>query len=118
MNLVELGRVLCQEFDQRGIELTTLHSEIRTKVKSDRKEIVKLRDIDSAEQQKAKTQIWEDICSLLNKYGAEEKTMERGLKADRVAQINEMKTWVSERGEEMKGWYEAGSYLLRKRTGR
>jgi hypothetical protein len=55
---------------------------------------------------------------LLDKYRVERKTMERGLKADRVSQIVEMKTWVNERGEELKGWYEAGGYLLRKRTGR
>jgi hypothetical protein len=118
MNLAELGRVLCHEFDQRGLELNTLHSEIRTKVIKDRDELVKLRNVDRANQQMATTQILDDTCGLLDKYRVERKTMERGLKADRVSQIVEMKTWVNERGEELKGWYEAGGYLLRKRTGR
>lgn len=114
MNLAELGRVLCQEFDQRGLELNTLHSEIRTKVINDRKELVKLRNVDRANQQTARTQILEDTSGLLDKYRVERKTMEQGLKADRVSQINEMRTWVNERGEELKGWYEAGGYMVRK----
>jgi len=118
MNLAELGRVLCQEFDQRKLELNTLHSEIRTKVTSDRKELVKLRNVDSANQQIARKQILDDTGSLLEKYKIERKTMEQGLQADRVSQIDEIRTWVNERGEELKGWYKAGGYMLRKRTGR
>ncbi|MDR3587838.1 MAG: hypothetical protein P4L59_21390 [Desulfosporosinus sp.] len=114
MNLAELGRVLCKEFDQREHELKTFHSEIRTKVINDREELVKLREADRANQQIARTQIWEDTSGLLTKYGVEKKTMEQGLMADRVAQINEMKTWVKEKGEDLKGWYKAGSYMLRK----
>ncbi|ODA39731.1 hypothetical protein [Desulfosporosinus sp. BG] len=118
MNLAELGRVLCQEFDQRNFELDTLHSDIRTKVISDRKELAKLRNIDSSNQQIARTEILQDTSGLLNKYRGERKTMEQDLKAARASQIDEMRTWLNERGEELKGWYEAGGYLLRKRTGR
>ncbi|WP_407312194.1 hypothetical protein [Desulfosporosinus sp. SB140] len=118
MNLTELGRVLCQELDQRELELNTLHSEIRKKVINDQKELVKLQDVDRINQQKARTQIQEDVRGLLDKYRVERKTMEQVLKGDRVLQINEMKTWANERGEELKGWYKAGRYLLRKRTGR
>jgi len=114
MNLAELGRVLCQELDQRELELNTLHSELKTKGINDRKELVNQRDVDQANLQKARTQILEDTSGLLVKYGAEKKTMEQGLKADRIKQINEMKTWVNERGEELKGWYEAGNYMLRR----
>ena len=118
MNLAELGRAICQEFDHRKLELNTIHSELQTKVINDRKELVKQRDVDSADQQRAQTQIWEDTTGLLDKYSSERKTMGLGLKADRVTQIEEMKTWANERGEELKGWYGAGSYLLSKRTGR
>ena len=118
MNLAELGRVLCQEFEQRNLELNTLHTEIRTKVINDRKEIVSLRSVDLGNQKKARTQILEDTSGLLDKYRVERKTMEEGLKADGVSQINEMKTWINERGEELRGWYEAGEFMLRKRTGR
>jgi hypothetical protein len=112
MNLAGLGFLLCQEFDLRKLELNKLHSEIRTKLITDRKELVKLRNVDRSDQQKARTQILEDTSSLLDKYRAERKTMEQVLKNDRVTQINEMKTWANERGEELKGWYEAGGYLL------
>jgi len=114
INLAELGRVLCQEFDQRKLELTTLHTEIRTKVINDQKELVKLRSVDHDNQKIAKTQILKDTSGLLDKYRVERKTMEQGLKADRVSQIKETKTWINERGEELKGWYEAGGYMLRK----
>lgn len=118
MNLAELGRVIGQEFDQRELELKPLHSGIRTKVINDREKLVKLRDVDRTNQQMARTQIREDISGLLDKYSVERKTMEQVLKNDRVSQIDEMKTWANERGEELKGWYEAGGYLLRKRIGR
>jgi hypothetical protein len=118
MNLAELGLVLCREFDQRELELKTLHSEIWTKVKNGREELSKLSDVERASQMKNQKKIIEDTCSLLDKYRAERKTMEQGLKADRVSQIDEIKTWVNERGEELKGWSEAGGYMLRKRTGR
>ncbi|SPF44545.1 conserved hypothetical protein [Candidatus Desulfosporosinus infrequens] len=118
MNLAELGRVLCKEFDQRERELKTFHSEIRTKVLNDRKELVKLREADRVNQQKARTQIWEENSGLLNKYGSERKTMEQGLRADRVAQINEMKAIANEWEEELQGWHKAGEYMVRKRTGR
>ena len=114
MNLAELGRVLCHEFDQRGLELNTLHSEIRTKVINDREELAKLRNVDQANLQIARTQILEDTSGLLNKYRVERKTMEEGLKTDRVSQIDEMKTWVNEREEELKGWYKAGRYMAKK----
>ncbi|MDR3601809.1 MAG: hypothetical protein P4L49_15215 [Desulfosporosinus sp.] len=114
MNLAKLGRVICQEFDQRGLELNTLHSEIRTKVINDREELISLRNADRTNQQIARTRIMEDTSGLLDKYSVERKTMEQGLKADSVAQINEMKTWVNEQSEELKGWYKAGEYLLRK----
>ncbi len=117
MNLAELGRALCQEFDQRGLELKTLHSEIRTKVINDQVEVDELRNVDRTDQQKARTQILEDTSGLLDKYRVERKTMVQGLKAERVSQIDEMKTWVNARGEELKGWYEAGGYLLRKPEG-
>lgn len=114
INLAELGRVLCQEFDQRENDLQILHTEIRTKVKTDRKEIVQLRDVDRTNQQMARTQILEDTSDLLDKCSVERKTMERGLKADKVSQIKELKTWVKGRGDELQGWYEAGRYMLRK----
>jgi|GEM_PF-1763559 len=114
INLAELGRGLCQEFDQRQLELNTLHSEVRTKVITDQKELVKLRNVDRDNQQKAKTQILEDTSGLLDKYRAERKTMVQGLKADRVSQIDEIRTWINKRGEELKGWYEAGGYMLRR----
>ena len=117
MNLAELGRVLCKEFDLREHELKAFHSEIRTKVINDRNELVKLREADRANQQIARTQIWEDTSGLLNKYGVERKTMEQGLKADRVAQINEMKTIANEWKEELQGWHKAGEYMVRKRIG-
>jgi hypothetical protein len=114
MNLAELGRELGQEFDQRGLELNTLHSEIRAKVINDREELVKLRKLDQASQQIARTQILENTIDLLNKYRVERKTMEQVLKADRISQIEEMKTWINERGDELKGWYKAGAYMARK----
>jgi len=118
MNLAELGLGLCKEFDQRKLELNTLHTEIQTQVKNDRKELVDLLNVDRVNQQIARTQTLEDTIGLLDKYRVERKTMEQGLKADGVSQIDEMKTWVNERVDELKGWYEAGGYLLRKRTGR
>lgn len=114
MNLAELGHVLCQEFDQRELDLKTLHKEIRTKVINDRKELVKLQGVDFANQTLAKTQILEETGGLLNKYQADMKTMEQSLKANRATQINEMKTWMNERHEELKGWHKAGGYMLRK----
>jgi hypothetical protein len=114
MNLAELGRVLSQEFDQRGLELNTLHSEIRAKVINDREELFKLRNADQASQQLVRAQILEDTMGLLNKYRVERKTMEQVLKADRISQIEEMKTWFNERGEELKGWYKAGMYMAGK----
>ncbi|MCO1604097.1 hypothetical protein [Desulfosporosinus nitroreducens] len=114
INLAELGRVLCQEFDQRQLELNTLHTEVRKKVINEQKELVKLRNVDSDNQQIAKKQILEDASGLLDKYRADRKTMVQGLKAERVSQINEIKTWINERGEELKGWYEAGGYMSRK----
>jgi hypothetical protein len=118
MNLAELGLVLCREFDQRELELKTLHSEIRTKVKNGREELSKLGDVERANQMKYQKKIMEDASGLLDQYRVERKTMEQSLKADRVSQIDEMKTWVNERGEELKGWSEAEGYMLRKRTGR
>lgn len=135
INLAELGRVCCQEFDQRQLELNTLHTEVRTKVINDRKEIDKQQSADQANQQIAGREILKDTSGLLDNYRVDRKTMLQGLKADRVSQIDEMKAWINERGEELKGWYEAGSYmskkpkeskgvnkaeghLLRKRTGR
>ena len=114
MNLAELGHVLCQEFDQRELELKTLHTEIRTKVINDRKELFKLREVDLANQTLARRQILEETSGLLNKYRVEKKTMEQTLKANRATQIDEMKTWLNERGEELKGWHKAGGYMLRK----
>ena len=118
MNLAELGRVLCQEFDQRKLELNTLYVEVRTRVINGQKELVKLRNIDLDNQQMAKTQILEATSGLLDKYRVERKTMVQGLKDDRVLQIDEMKTWINDRGVELKGWYEAGGYMSSKRTGR
>lgn len=118
MNLAELGRVICQELDNREQELNTIHLEIQTKLTDDKKELVKLKDIDRTNQQKARTQIREDVSNLLNQCRVERKTIEQVLRDDRISQINEMKTWDNERGEELKGWYKAGEYLLRERTGR
>ena len=114
MDLAELGSMICEEFDHREIEINTIHEELRTMVINDRKELVKQRDVDRANQQKARTQILEETSGLLGKFGVEKKTMEQGLKADRVLQIKEMQAWVNARGEELKGWYKAGSYLLRR----
>lgn len=118
MNLAELGRVLCQEFDQREHELKTLHSEIRTRVENDRKELSKLSKVNRANQMKDQKQIVKDAIGLLDKYRVEMATLEQELKAKEVSQMGEMKSWASERAVELKGWYKAGGYMLRKRTGR
>jgi hypothetical protein len=118
MNLAELGLVLCQEFDQRELELNTLHSEIRTRVKNDREELSKLSNVDRANQMKAQKQIMEDASGLLDKYRVERVTLAQVLKTNEVSQIGEMNSWAREREEELKGWYKAGGYMLRKRTGR
>ncbi|MCB8818437.1 hypothetical protein LJE72_23455 [Desulfosporosinus sp. SRJS8] len=114
MNLAELGRVLCQEFDQRKLELATLHTEIRTKVINDRKDLEKLRSADQTNQQIARKQILKDTMGLLDKCRDERKTMLQGMKVDRISQINEITTWICERGEELKGWQKAGVYMSRK----
>jgi len=114
MNLAELGLVLCQEFDQRELELNTLHSEIRARVKNDREELSKLNSVDRANQMKAQKQIMEDSRGLLAKYSAERAALAQVMKANEVAQIGEMNSWAKEREEELKGWYKAGSYMLRK----
>lgn len=114
MNLSELGLVLCQEFDQREHELKTLHSGIRTRVKTDREELSKLSNVDRANQMKAQKQIKADAGGLLDKYRAERETLVQVLKANEVSQIGEMNSWARERAEELKGWYKAGRYMLRK----
>lgn len=114
MNLAELGLVLCQEFDQRELELNTLHSEIRTRVQNDREELSKLTNVDRANQMKIQKQIVEDASGLLNKYRGERATLVQVLKSNEVSQIGEMKSWASEREEELKGWYKAGGYMVRK----
>jgi hypothetical protein len=114
INLAELGHVLCREFDQRENDLQTIHEEMWTKVKHDRQDIVHQRDVDRANLQMARTQIREAACDLLDKCRIERRTMEQGLKADRVSQIKEMKYWVRGRGEELKSWYAAGRYMFRK----
>ena len=114
MNLAELGLVLCQEYDQREHELNTLHSEIRTRVKSDREELSKLSNVERANQMKAQKKIMEDARGLLDKYRVERATLTQVLKANEVSQIGEMNSWARERAEELKGWYKAGGYMLRK----
>ena len=114
MNLAELGRVICQEFDQREHELKTLHSEIRTRVGNDWEELAKLREADRANQWKAQTQILEDARGLLGQYSVERATMAQVLKANVVSQIHEMDSWAKERGEELKGWHKAGVHMARK----
>lgn len=118
MNLAELGRVLCQEFDQRECELKTLQSEIRTRVKANRSELVQVRDADRAALQAAQKQSFEENGELLKKFSMERIDMVQGLNNDRKLQINEMTLWIRERGEELKGWHQAGIYMLSKRTGR
>ena len=114
MNLAELGLVLCQEFDQRELELNTLHSEIRTRVKNDREELSKLNNLDRANQMKDQKKIMEDASGLLNKYRVERAALGQLLKANDVSQFAEMNSWAREREEELKGWYKAGRYMLRK----
>ncbi|TGE34898.1 hypothetical protein E4K67_28245 [Desulfosporosinus fructosivorans] len=114
INLSELGRVLCREFDQREHELKTLHSEIRTKVKKDRAELYKLSDVDRNNQMKAQEQIVGDASGLLDKYRVERATLVKVLKGNEVSQIGEMNTWAREREEDLKGWYKAGRYILGK----
>lgn len=114
INLAELGRVLCQEFDQREHELKTLHSEIRTRVKNDRAELSKLSKVDRSNQMKAQKQIVGDASGLLDKYRVERATLAQVLKANEVSQMGEMNSWARERDEELKGWYSAGRYMLRR----
>lgn len=114
MNLAELGLVLCQEFDQREHELKTLHSEIRTRVKNDRAELYKLSNVDRTNQMEAQKQIVGDASGLLNKYRVERATLVKVLKGNEVSQIGEMNSWAREREEDLKGWYKAGRYMLRK----
>ena len=114
LNLAELGLVLCQEFDQRELELNTLHSEIRTRVKNDREELSKLTNVDHVNQMKDQKKIMEDARGLLDKYRADRATLVEVLKANVVSQIGEMNSWAGEREEELRGWYKAGGYMLRK----
>ena len=114
INLAELGRVLCQEFDQREHELKTLHSEIRTRVKSDREELSKLSDVDRANQIKAQEKILEDTRRLLDKYSVEIETLAQELTDNEVLLIGEMNSWARERAGELKGWYQAGRHMSRK----
>lgn len=114
MNLAELGRVICREFDQREHELETLHSEIRTRVINDREELVELREVDRANLWKAQKQILGDASSLLVQYRVERVTMAQVLKANVVSQIKEMDSWAKEREEELKGWHKAGEYMSKK----
>lgn len=118
MNLAELGKVLCQEFDQREAELNTIYMDIRIKVKKDREELLKLRESDQANLKLAKKQVLEDIISILNNCHIERKAVAQSLKADRAVQVEEMNSWENERGEELKGWYEAGGCMFRKDTRR
>ena len=113
INLAELGRVLCQEFDQREHELKTLQSEIRTRVKNDRAELSKLSMDDRSNQMKAQKQILGDASGLLDKYRVERVDLAKVQRANDVSQSDEMNSWVRECDEELKGWYSAGRYMLK-----
>jgi len=114
MDLAELGAVLCDEFDQRELELKTIQLETRTKVKRNQEELAKLSQGDRENQMKARKIMLDEANSLLNKYRADRATLAKSLKANEASQIGEMISWAKEREEEMKGWYKAARYMLRK----
>lgn len=118
MNLAELGLMLCQEFDHREDELKTLHSEIRTRVKSHRTELIQLRKVECSNQQVAKTQIRNEVGALLSLYRVDRETLAKELRNNRISQRKEMNSWAKVQESELKGWHKAGAYMLRKRTGR
>lgn len=118
MDLAELGHVICQDFDNRVLDLNTIRSESDTKLKTDCNELVQHADDDRVKLQTARREIWKDTLNLFIKCKEETITMLDGLRDEDSKNSEELKAWAQEQGKDLKGWYAAGAYLLRKRTGR
>ncbi|WP_088185968.1 hypothetical protein [Desulfosporosinus sp. FKA] len=112
MNLVELGNVLCEEFDQRKHELETIQTEIWTKVKNDKDELAEQRKVDQRNQLVAIKQVLESAQELLENFEVEHSDMKKVLVSNFKSQVEERMVWAGEREEELKGWYKAGEYLF------
>lgn len=116
--LCELGKDICQEYDQRKQVLASIHTETEGKLQQYRQELVEQKRIDDSEHHKARIEIRIGVVKLLTEYGQERKAMLEVLNSDRVSQSRELAAWREEKAQDLKGWYEAGQSLLKKRIGR
>ncbi len=109
--LAELGRELCQEFDERQQDLKTLSAQTALEIKQHREHFAQQEKADRAERRAERGRLKTTVAGLLGQYREERKTMVRELRDARAAQRQELKEWNAGRGVEFKTWNEAVRYV-------
>jgi hypothetical protein len=113
-DLSVLGRELCQEFDDRQMELKKLNFQVQVDLRKQCGELNHQKKIDISERHAEKLRLQTEVKALLDGYTQERKKLWKILEKDRVVQTSELKLWLDEFRGHLKTWQKSVQYIYSK----
>ena len=114
--LAELGRELCQEFDNKRNELNALQEETVSMIKEQRAHSWRQEKADRAERRAECGCLKANVVELLAQYRSERERSWQEWRDALTAQRRELQAWNKERRADYKAWHEAVRYVRTKRS--
>ncbi|MHB8124456.1 MAG: hypothetical protein ACYDEJ_02225 [Desulfitobacteriaceae bacterium] len=113
-DLSVLGQELCQEFDDRLVELKKLGFEIQVDLKKHRDELNHQKKFDISERLAEKLRQQTEVKALLISYGQDRRMLSQTLEETRKVQTRELKSWLEESMKHLETWQKSVRYIHKK----
>jgi hypothetical protein len=110
-DLSVLGEEICQEFDDRLVELKKLYFEVHVDLQKKCGELNHQKKIDISERQAENLRLQKEVKALLDSYARERKNIRKTLEENRVVQTRELKLWLDEFWGHFKTWQKSVQYI-------